>query len=75
MLVDGVAAGVWTGATRNGRYEITVDWFAKRGKPSQRVIQEAAERVAAATGLSVGVTFGPVVFGAAPVVEEDGPGG
>ena len=71
VLIDGRAAGVWSGAmTKGASYEITVDLFVRPSPALRRGVETAAERVAAAHGATSRVRYGPV-FGSTATPEDD----
>jgi hypothetical protein len=73
VLVDGVAAAVWTGSRSADRLEITVDLFGRPTATLRRSIAAAAELVAAAKGTTVRVSYGPVFASAAAAAEDERP--
>ena len=66
VLIDGVAAGVWDSARSGGRLAITVDLFERASPKVRASIATAAERVAAAQGLTAAVAYGRVFEGKGP---------
>jgi len=70
VLIDGRAAGVWSGTSGRGRYEITIDLFSKPSAPTKRAIDAAADRVGAAVGAEATVAYGPV-FASKTEASED----
>ena len=75
VLVDGRAAGVWDGTRTSKGIAITVDPFEPFDRARRAAVARAAERVAAAQGLTGTVRYGrvfdPAARGAKLVVTRD----
>jgi hypothetical protein len=67
VLVDGRAAAVWNGQVRGSALAITIDPFERFSAARKRAVAHAAERVAAASGVTLTVDYGRV-FDAPPRV-------